>query len=211
MISAVYDGYDGVKPVLPQWGLDVEWVLVTDDPGLSAPGWRVVVRPRPGIHPNRAAKGPKFCPYEYTEAPASVWVDASFRVRSKTFVSDVLGYARPLAQFTHPWRDCVYEEAQASRDLPKYAGEPVEGQAAHYRDLGHPEHWGLWATGVIARRHTLETVRMGLAWNRQVTDWSFQDQLSQPPVLRETGIRPTALPGTHFSNPWLTYEGSVRH
>lgn len=213
VITAIYDDYDDLKPALPQWGLDVEWVLVTDRHPApeAAEGWRVVIEPRPGFHPNRAAKVPKFHPHRYTDAPASVWLDASFRVRSATFVSDVLGYARPLAQFVHPWRDCVYEEAKASAGLPKYAGELMQEQVAYYRGLEHPEHWGLWATGVIARRHTPETIKLGARWDREVNDWSFQDQLSQPHVLREAGLRPAGLPGTHFSNPWLSYEGSVRH
>jgi hypothetical protein len=211
VITAVYDDYDEVKPALPQLGLDVEWILVTDDPGMEAFGWNVVVEPLPGVHPNRAAKGPKFHPQQYTDAPASVWVDASFRVRSRTFVADVLGYARPLAQFVHPWRQCIYEEVLASAGLPKYAGEPMEAQVEYYRSLGHPEYWGLWATGVIARRHTPEMIRMGAWWDLEVNDWSFQDQLSQPHVLRGAGLRPAGLPGTHFSNPWLSYEGSVRH
>ena len=211
VVSAIYDSYDTVKPVCPQRGLDVEWILVTDDPDLRAPGWTVVYEPRPGMHPNRAAKGPKFRPDRYTSAPASVWVDASFRVTSPTFVMEALSYADPIAQFVHPWRDCVYTEAEASADLPKYWGEPIEGQAKYYRAAGHPEHWGLWATGVIARKHTLRTAKMGALWGQEVNVWSFQDQLSQPYVLWTMDLRPTSLPGTHFANDWLAYEGSGRH
>jgi len=211
IVSAVYDSYDTVKPVLPQWGLDVEWVMVTDDPDLKAEGWRVVHEPRPGLHPNRAAKYPKFNPERYTTAPMSVWVDASFRVTSKMFAVDVLEQNHPIAQFAHPWRDCLFDEADASVGLPKYAGEPVREQAEYYRKFGHPEHWGLWATGVIARRHTLETSRLGSRWGLEVNDWTFQDQISEPYALRWVGLRPVSLPGTHFANPWLSYEGSGRH
>ena len=211
IVSAVYDAYDTVKPTFPQWGLEVDWVMVTDDPDLKAEGWRVVYEPRSGLHPNRAAKYPKFNPERYTSAPASVWVDASFRITSKTFVADVLDYADPIAQFSHPWRDCIFDEAEASADLFKYAGEPVREQVGCYRIVGHPEHWGLWATGVIALQHTLETARFGTEWLREVAVWSFQDQLSEPYALRGFGLRPTSLPGTHFANPWLSYEGSGRH
>lgn len=213
IITAIFDGYDTLKPVLPQTGRDVEWICVTDGKPLpdAVGGWTMVCEPRNSGHSNRAAKRPKLTPWEYTDAPASIWVDASFRVISNRFAAEALAYADPIAQFRHPWRDCLYVEADVSIPLPKYAGEPIGEQADAYRQAGHPEHWGLWAAGVIARQHTSTMRRLGAAWAREVDRWSFQDQISQPFALRETGLRPTALPGTHFVNPWLSYEGSGRH
>jgi hypothetical protein len=215
IITAITDGYDTLKPVLPQAGLDVEWICVTDgeplpDADVTA-GWTMVCQPRHGRPANREAKRPKLRPWEYTTAPASIWVDASFRVVSHRFAADALAHADPIAQFVHPWRDCLYLEAEASAGLPKYTGEPVREQAARYRRAGHPERWGLWAAGVIVRQHTSVVRDLGDAWAREVNAWSFQDQVSQPYILREAGLRPTALPGTHFVNPWLSYEGSGRH
>jgi hypothetical protein len=218
ILTAVYDGYDELKPVLPQAGVDVDWVLVTDDEALrdtpSVLGWRVVFEPRPGVHPNRAAKHPKYEPWKYTAASVSVWVDASFRIVSERFAVEAtagLTEHEPIAQFVHPWRDCLYAEAKESAGLAKYAGEPVLEQADHYSEAGHPEGWGLWATGVIARRHTDAVRELGARWLHETYQWSFQDQISQPFALRETGLRPGALPGNHLATPWLAYEGSARH
>jgi hypothetical protein len=218
LITAIYDGYDSLKPVLPQAGADVEWILVTDDEALReesrVQGWRVVFEPRPGVHPNRAAKHPKYEPWKYTSADVSLWVDASFRVVSERFAveaTESLTEAEPIAQFVHPWRDCLYAEAKESAALAKYQGEPVLEQADHYSEAGHPESWGLWATGVIARRHTAAVRELGARWLAETYAWSFQDQISQPYALRETGLRPTALPGMHLATPWLAYEGSARH
>lgn len=213
LITAIYGAYDALKPVLPQAGMDVEWILITDSTPCAedAEGWTIVHDPHPGVHPNRAAKNAKFRPWEYTEAPASIWIDASFRVLSDRFAVEALAYAEPIAQFPHPWRDCLYNEAEASVGLPKYEGEPIAKQADYYRAVGHPEHWGLWAAGVIGRRHTAEVRQLGAAWAHEVAVWSFQDQISQPYALREAGLRPNALPGTHFANDWLSYEGSGRH
>lgn len=215
IVTAVYDQYDVLKPVMPQRGVEVDWVFVTDDPAYqdvrSVLGWRVVYQPCPGAHPNRAAKRPKFLPWRYTTAPASVWVDASFRIRSETFATDVIAYADPIAQFVHPWRDCLFTEAVESAALVKYAGEPVGAQAARYATDGHPKRWGLWATGVIARWHTEKVRELGWAWLDETETQSFQDQISQPYVLRRTGLRPASLPGDHLTNDWLTYEGSGRH
>jgi len=216
VITAIYDRYDVLKPTCPQVGARVEWICVTDDPGLdrgdSDPlGWRIVFEPRPGLHPNRAAKHPKMRPHLYTTAPSSVWVDASFRVLSAGFVVDVLGFADPIAQFVHPWRECLFTEAEVSAPLPKYADEPCLEQAARYRAEGHPPRWGLWATGVIARRHDDLVAVWGQTWLNENLNHSFQDQISHPHVCRTHGLRPAALPGNHLTNPWLRYEGSARH
>lgn len=211
VITAIYDAYDILKPVCPQKGLNIDWVFVTDNPPEDSLGWRVVHEPRPGVHPNRAAKRPKFLPWEYTDASRSIWVDASFRILSDTFVSEALSFADPISQFTHPWRDCLYEETEASLPLTKYEPDILRGQADSYKSIGHPEHWGLWATGVIARLHTPRVRLLGERWTGQVESWSYQDQVSQPYVLRETELRPTRFPGTHLANGWMQYEGSERH
>jgi hypothetical protein len=217
VVQALYGGYDTLKPVMPQEGPDVDWVLVTDDLSIRSGtlGWRVVHLPRPGVHPNRAAKGPKLFPWEHTSASASVWLDASFRVTSPDFVAEALAHTTvsdPVAQFVHPWRDCVYTEAEESAKLAKYAGEDFEPQVKDAREQGHPDHWGLWATGVIARRHDDDQViDLGDVWADLIDRFTFQDQVSQPVALRVAGLRPVPLPGTHFANPWLTYEGSERH
>src|SRR5262245_2678975 len=112
ILTAIYDSYDVLKPAMPQQGVGVDWVLVTDDGALEGRaterGWRVVFEPRPGVHPNRAAKHPKYEPWKYTDAAVSVWVDASFRVVSDRFAVEAtagLTDEDPIAQFVHPWRD----------------------------------------------------------------------------------------------------------
>jgi hypothetical protein len=213
IVSSIYGFYDALKPVFPQEGLDVEWVLVTDDETIRgwSLGWRVVYEPQPELHPCRAAKYPKFLPWLYTAAEQSIWVDGSVRVRSAVFAAQALAMAGPVAQFAHPDRDCILAEAQVSQLLPKYAAEPVMEQARHYLDAGHPEHWGMWATTVIARQHT-DTVReLGGRWAAAVEAWSFQDQISQPYLLRELGLRPSVLPGHYRDNEWLKVEGSALH
>lgn len=213
IVTAVFDRYDTVKPVLEQAGVDVEWILVTDTfpDAEAAQGWTVVHEPRPDMLPVRAAKAPKFEPWKYTDAPASIWVDASFRVVSPDFAAGVMGYATPIAQFVHPWRSCLYDEAIEIAALGKDPDGAAAWQTKRYREAGHPTGWGLWASGVIARRHTAAVKRMGAGWAREVESGSARDQVSQPYVLRQAKLKPVALPGTHLANPWLKYEGSDRH
>lgn len=216
IITCITDGYETLKTVFPQTHAEVEWICVTDGAPLpdaeDADGWTMICDPTlAGQHHNRAAKRPKFEPWRYTDADASVWIDGSYRVTSETFVADVLAVADPIAQFVHPWRNCALEEALFSSGLAKYAGEPLMEQMRHYEEFGHPHHWGLWATGVIARHHTSEVKYLGEKWRDETERWSFQDQVSQPYALRKSALRPSALKGDHLTNPWLNYEGSWRH
>lgn len=218
IITAIYDNYDTLKPPIAQNGNRVQWVCVTDNYGLvdNNNGWTVMYQPRPKLHPNRAAKYPKMRPFDYTTARKSVWIDASFRVTSPEFARDMLDILDicDIAQFKHPWRDCVYHEADETLKLSRYADvhELIPAQMRKYREmLSHPDKWGLWATGVIARRHTEAIELFGEMWLSENLGHSYQDQLSEAPILRFLGGRPTSLPGTHFVNNWLSYEASGRH
>lgn len=240
VLTSIMDDYDSLKPICPQDGADVNWLCLTDSKvirdeaeiytnedtgngvyvqGLKHPtGWEIIYYQRPGDeHPNRAAKRPKIHPGMYSGAPASVWVDASFRVLSPRFVVDTVTAAAEsahgIAQFRHPWRDCYEDEVQASIALPKYEYETgnLLRQAMAYAEAGMPRHWGLWATGVIARVHTREVLDWGRMWGKQIDAYSYQDQISHPYSLWRAGLRPVDLPGNHFHNAWLAYEGSGRH
>lgn len=224
VITAIYDGYDTLKPTLEQDNVDVDWVCVTDVAPSFSNGWRIIIEPRPGQHPNVAAKRPKMLPWDYRQSELpdaehlgkSLWLDASFRVTSPHMARDICTLLKvwPIYQFRHPWRDCIYDEADASMALPKYAHQRdiIAQQVEMYRKQGHPEHWGLWATGVIARSHMSGQIRrFGTAWLRACQEWSYQDQVSEAVHLRDQGLAPQPLPGNHFSNPWLVYEGSSRH
>jgi hypothetical protein len=240
VLTALMDDYDSLKPVLPQDGAEVEWVCFTDSKQLAAEaawqpatcpevfhvesvgvhpaGWQIVYLERPsGVHPNRAAKAPKVQPALFTDAPASVWLDASFRVVSPRFVVDTVTAAREspsgIAQFRHPWRDDYRDEADASLMLAKYGDQQgaIRRQADAYDHAGMPRHWGLWATGVIAREHRPDVLIWGTNWGMEIHEHSYQDQISHPYSLWRAGLRPVDLPGTHFANPWVQYQGSGRH
>lgn len=213
IVSANYGAYDVLKPVLPQQDIDAEWILVTDDGNIpdGTLGWKVIHEPHPGADPMRAAKAPKVQPWKYTDAPASIWIDGSYRVLSPRFAIEVLALASPIAVFGHQDRDCIYQEAPVSLPIPKYAGEPITEQAEHYRAMGHPEHWGMWTTSAIARHHTPQVVRLGQDWADEIAEWSTQDQVSFPYVCRNEGIRPALIPGFYRQTRWLQLEASGKH
>ena len=209
ILTAIYGAYDALKPLPAQDYPDVDAICVTDDSGASGGGWRLVVEPRPGIHPNLAAKRPKMLPWAYTDADIAIWVDASYRVTSPGLAAWLADY--PFAQYPHPARDCLFAEAAYSAGMPKYAGLPLAAQTDHYRAAGHPPGWGLWATGIIVRHRTDLIEAFGATWLAECERWGYQDQVSHPYALRTSGLRPAPLPGSHLQGPHLNYEGSQHH
>lgn len=218
IITSCYNNYDTLKPVLPQKGFEIEWIYVTDHRPLDPVGWSVQHNVHWGKNPRYASKFPKAKPWEYTDAEASIWLDTSFKIISETFVHDLIETLHRsgsgIAQFKHPVRDCIYEEALVVKAHRKYAAnQPIEEQVEYYWDEGHPEHWGLWSSGVIARLHTTQIKKMGHLWMDEISDWTTCDQISEPYVMRNLNVTPAILPGMYHTgqNPWVTYEASKNH
>jgi len=207
IVSAVFGGYDTVRAPLPQ-SVPTTFTLLTDEWPVEPQGWDVVVPKKIDVrHPRTVAKEPKLRPWNYSRGDGPwIWLDASFEIISPLFVAEVLEAAgdAAIAQWRHPWRTCVYDEATASAELLKYRDVPVLEQAAHYRSaVEHPVHWGLWATGLIVYRDRQDY--LADHWWAEMRRWGYQDQISQPVALKATGLRPRALEYELHRNPWVKW------
>jgi len=214
IITGIFGDYDALKEQPAQVGVDVSFTCVTDNPHLtSTDTWQVVCQPRSDLtHPRLAAKVPKVQPWEWTGTDAYViWMDGSFILKDECAVTRLLDVVHPdiaaeiTWQFRHPARDCVFTEAEFSATLPKYYTQPIEAQAQHYRKLGHPDHWGLWATGFIVYPHwSVRREHIARRWLEEQVRWTNQDQVSQPFVWRQAGDSPINLPGELLVNDFVT-------
>ena len=220
VISACYGLYDAIKPAPEQdYEGDIDWILVTDEPDIEAPGWKVIVERRPHVHPNVAAKIPKLFPIEYTDADVSIWADASSLIKTgfvSRVVSKTLESEHGWAMFPHPNRTKITDEVTASRGLPKYDDMDLEGQVAHYVNaMGYPNGKSLWATGIIGRRsRSMEDdtmiVTIGNDWMREIVRWSFQDQLSFPYVAWNNDLKINPIDVDLWSNDVVWFDGHGR-
>lgn len=192
---------------------DVRWVFVTDREDWTPPHYdQVIYEPPDGRHPRLQAKDPKLEPWRYApDDDTWIWIDGSMQVISNTFVREAVAAAEgaKIAQWAHPDRVCIYPEAELSATLPKYADTPVLEQAEYYADCGHPKDWGLWATGLIVYNEPVP--QLSQLWSTQMTMWGYQDQISEPFVLRIAGMRPRDLPYDLRSNPWICLHGHLTH
>lgn len=197
IISAVYGQSDPIKPTFPQNG-DVEFLMVTDDAGLAAGvvdpmGWKIIYEPRNDMAPVRAAKIPKLFPWRYTDRNFSVWIDGSMRLRSAFFANQMIQSGNPIGMFPHPDRDCVFDEARETLGMQRYSSQHalIAEQMAEYAH--HPHHHGLWATGIVSRRHTPDVVSFSEQWETEINRYSYQDQISLPIVARANQLWPDSI------------------
>ncbi|MCU1494793.1 MAG: putative glycosyltransferase [Acidimicrobiaceae bacterium] len=211
--TAIMNCYDEL-PGHPEIA-DVDFIAYLDRP-LERDDWQVRSIDHVGTeHPRIVAKrykvlvGEHLADYDYT-----IWIDGSHEIVSSSFADEVIASigSSGFALYRHPWRDCIYDEALASIALPKYGGLPIEAQVAAYRELGHPEHDGLWACGTLARTKSPKLDQLMAAWMDEIERWTYQDQLSLPVLLRRFGIAPSEF-GHHqvLYNPWLRIRGHPRN
>ena len=213
VLTAIYGAYDDLKLPVPQT-VDAEWICVTDNPDVRVGPWRIVHEENRGVHPRLAAKVPKCLPQAYTTSDITVWVDGSCVFKQPNTLARLIESLQggPIAQFDHPDRKCIYAEGEYSAFLPKYIETDIGRQLVHYRVNGHPQDWGLWATGVIVRDHAAmeggECLdAFGYRWLAEQVRWSIQDQVSEAPALRSFGLRPTSIPGNLWNNDLVGWGG----
>lgn len=146
---------------------------VKGDPRITAP---MLAHKYWKCHPGLA------CP----EADISFWIDGSMEVTTDRYIElglEALG-TDDWACVRHPVRDCIYPEGQYSSTLTwRYDHDAILAQINFYSQF-HPPGWGLIATGANVRRHTPRVLELSEAWWVECLQWSHQDQLSLPVLLR---------------------------
>jgi hypothetical protein len=191
--TGIYGGYDVPKPIPDGLSDRYVWRLYCDtDNEAILPGWTRIVESRVGS-PRMQAKFRKCHPPE--DAKISLWIDGTVQLHSGKLIEmavEALGGA-DWAMFQHPERNNILEEAEFSVPWFKYASQPLREQVAHYLRQGPVD--GLWAGGLIARRHTPTVLAASTAWFEECVRWSDQDQLSLPFILAKYGIKVAPLVG----------------
>lgn len=166
------------------------WNRLTD-----ASIWRQRRLPDARLDPVRMSRYAKLTPhllfpdYEY-----SVFIDGNIDIVGS--VSALLaehGYPAMLA-FQHPWRDCIYEEAEACIRGGKESPDLIRRQVSFYREAGFPSHFGLIESNVLVRRHhDPAVVALMDDWWTEIQRWSRRDQLSFPYVCWRRAVWPTLM------------------
>lgn len=225
--TAIFGGYDDLKAPVEQ-DVDCDFFCFSDTKFASHVGsWRPIWVPTdPDLHPRLQAKRFRIMSHEvfprgklalkyaaktgllfgFKQYDATIWCDGNFKIKSATFARAVseLVTEKEIAVFVHPDRNCIYEEAAASLPMLKYQKLPILSQVEHYRQLGISARGGLYASGVVGRkaRESAEVRAFNQIWWAENCSWTYQDQLSLPYALRESGVSVRPIPSHLWTNPW---------
>lgn len=183
----------------------VEHLLYTDNV-TDVLGWKQTVC-HPCLTPVREARKRKCLSHIYTDTGFSIWHDGNIRLLANpSTMIEMLGDMDLLA-FTHPYRDCTYDEAGACIELGKAEVEILAAQTNRYIAEGFPAHNGLCETGLLVRRHSEAVVRFNEMWWTEIEAGSHRDQASFNYVAWKTGTKIKVLGGGLKRSPYLEYSG----
>ena len=205
--TAITANFDSLKnhPEVP----GVDFVAFMDEP-VSDTNWDVrQIGDFPNEHPRLTAKAYKLLPHIYLpEYEYNIWLDADFQITSETFPQEALACVQGagIAMWRHTRHDDIRGERDESVWQAKYVDTKIAEQVAHYIADGLPDRFGVWCTGIQARKtHDPQVVRLLEIWMSENSRWSYQDQISFPYAVWKTGVVPDPLPPqwTATDCPWF--------
>lgn len=226
--TSIFGHHDLAKDHVVQ-DVDADFFLFTDSEDHQVGGAMTIVRDErfAELDPRMRSKLCKILPQLYFEKRNDrfvlknsaflnreydylVYIDGSIRIKNSKFLAFLgsLDMQSGWAMVPHPERRCIYDELEASLFLhpQKYGQYPIVEQVEKYRADGHPEKFGLYATGVIARhaRNPLSPL-IDRMWWQETLEWSPQCQISLMHVLRKTGTTVDEIPVDLWANDYFDW------
>jgi hypothetical protein len=194
--SAIYGDYDQPKAQ----PLKEKPILFTDTS--ESTDWEVRKVFREEEHPRMKAKYFKCMPHQVLDCDVSIWIDGTAIIKTPYFVDWCLEQLgdNDIALFKHPFRDCIYDEGNFCCNMPKYSNVPIIPQIMEYLRRGHPRKGGLWACGLLIRRHNDKVKKFNKLWWSHNKKYTYQDQLSFPVCVREAELRIGTIDMPQYDN-----------
>lgn len=208
--TCILDGFDNLRPPLLEHILDgVRFICFTNLPLIDAvPPWEF--RPAYLFSPDnsRNARLPKILPHLMLppDAEYSIWHDGNFQLRiDPRDIVDQFLYRHDWAAHPHPARQCIYDEADILLRESIGTADLVKREIAAYRAGGYPERAGLWANGLIVRRHAPSVAELNERWWRLFLGGCERDQISFPFARWQQRTEVESIPGDVMASPYAAY------
>ena len=206
--TAIFGGYDIVYPPI-EADPDVDYVIFTDDPQISVPGWRTVPVDMSSF-PTNAAANRYYKTLIHRILPgydASIYVDGNIRLlASAASLFDILHRSgAALALWRHSGRGTVAEEVDDVIATGKVPDKRARAEYETYRADGFPDTMPLGENTIIVRDHNAPKLdaAMSLWWSLYKTHLS-RDQLSFGYIVWKTKLELHYLPGMfRTTNPYV--------
>ena len=107
----------------------------------------------------------------------------------------------PFVCFPHPWRDCIFDEAEEVIRLGIDSETRVREQIDYYRSMGLPPHAGLIAGTILLRQHgNADVVAVSEEWFEHILRFSKRDQLSFNYIAWRRSFPYAQFPGALTAN-----------
>ncbi len=170
------------------------YICFIDHPMPRVTPWEFLPAYTPFPSASRNSRLPKIVPDLHFEADYSIYHDANFALRRSPeyLIERYLNpKQREMAMFIHPCRKTVEEEAAEILKHPEWFPnenmDKVRDQVERWRESGAPQ--GLWAAGMIIRKHTPDVAAFNRSWWREYMLGSSRDQLALPIARHFSGMK----------------------
>ena len=184
--TSIVNGWDNLRPPAVPIDDGVKYICFTNLPHLPrVHPWEY--RPLytiPG-QPSRTSRVPKILPHLMLphDAKYSIYHDGNFQLRvSPITMIETLLQENDWAAYRHPSRDCVYEEGEILIQEKIGTTDLIVNEMTNYRVRGYPRNAGLWANGMLVRRHTDIVSKINELWWEGYSAGCERDQTSFPVV-----------------------------
>lgn len=179
VFTAIIGGYDQLLE--PPACADCDFICFTDDAQLKSERYTIIpITAR--LEPIAESRRYKLLPHQFLpDYEFSLWIDGAVEITEPALAESVrsLLSTHDIALCTHPDNDSVYAECERCIQLQKDDTSILTSQIKHYRNEGLPATTGLYAGGIIARRHHAPEIRQfNEAWWGEYNQFSKRDQLS---------------------------------
>ena len=178
--TCITGGYDILQR--PKRVENFDYICFTDREIEPVRPWQIrLIKYEPRIDREIKIKFHEYLPgYDY-----SIWVDGSIMIVAGLlrFTSSFLKSKKDMMLARHPHRDCIYQEAIACKEGAKDDPDIIDAMMDKYRGIGYPENNGLYANGVLIRKHNQSVIKLMDIWWDEFISGSKRDQLSLPVAL----------------------------
>ncbi len=216
---AIYTAFTGDYDTLKEPEVideNCDYICFTDNPNLKSDIWKIIQMDETTLDNNRKAKQYKLLPHKYLkDYKYSFWLDGTFRIKGsiREYIYKNIKADSPMLCVVHTERDCVYEEYEASKIIPRYPRSVMEEQITYYKNQGFPEKYGLGVMGAIFRKHNDGAViKVMEDWWEENIKFTNQDQLSFAYVCWANDFHPSVSLIYYWDNEyWAKDKGNYHH
>lgn len=170
--TAIMGEYDLLKEPLvitPGW----DYICYTNNKDLVSDIWKFEYMHLNSVKELRKLK--ILTPFEYETC---IWVDASIEINCNLDEFIIEHHKGYFTIMKHPYRNCVYEEANECIKRKKDSMDIINEQIGRYKQMGYPVNNGMVASGLIVRESCIRVQRFCDRWWKEVEQYSKRDQIS---------------------------------